>query len=139
MLKILVFIDSCKLGEIISALFSSILLVLLFSPSEWHQSSWLGYIYLLEWCRQMQRWLLWIVQIIICGRARWKIYYFSRNCIFRSLLHRSQILCLKKNGTLSTNKYVVLFGNMLKIMFIITLLIDTCQSFVGEDWVFVCF
>jgi len=48
MLKILVFIDSCKLGEIISALFSSILLVLLFSPSEWHQSSWLGYIYLLE-------------------------------------------------------------------------------------------
>jgi len=84
------------------------------------------------WWRQMQRWLLWMVQIVICGRAKWKIYYLSRNCIFRSLLHRSQILCLKKNETLSTNMYVVLFGNMLKIMFTIILLMRHMPELCGR-------
>ncbi|RDY02493.1 hypothetical protein CR513_14051, partial [Mucuna pruriens] len=42
-------------------------------------------------------------------KGKMKDLLFRRKCIFLSLLFRSQNLCLMKNETLSTNKYVVLF------------------------------
>lgn len=37
----------------------------------------------------IQRWLLWIISIIICGTTRWKSYCLWRNYIFLSLLQEA--------------------------------------------------
>ena len=105
------------LGEFIFAAYCFIIEFLLcwhFSPSEWYQSSLVKglFFYLLERWRHIWRWYPWVEQTINFGRTRWRTCYLWRICIFWSLTHRSQILCLMKSGVLNMNVYVVLLDTL---------------------------
>ena len=124
---LLLFTDSCKFRGIISTTYFGIFGCYYCFPIKVAPDLFGLGLYLLAWMVEVNTNMVdfkWYKLSFAFGRARWKTCYLWRNCIFLSLLMR--------NGTLSTNMCVVLFDNMQKEMFIITLLMRNMLELCGR-------